>query len=240
MIVCENVNKQYGKQVVLSDFSCHFEDTGFYLLYGESGSGKTTLINILSGLIPFDGGRITVNDSDFNSIVNLHKAELDFDYITQDSFFADFLTVSENLCLISDDKDKIYEVLLQFVLSGTADQSPSTLSGGERQRLSIARACLSKKRILFLDEPTASLDEANKIAIFELLNELKKDTLIICSSHDSIAKNYSDEIITFQKCSETKDCVRNASSDLIKHDRIQRKQEKKTSVGKCSIKKSLF
>ena len=63
MIVCENVNKQYGKQVVLSDFSCRFENTGFYLLYGESGSGKTTLINILSGLIPFDGEKITVNEN---------------------------------------------------------------------------------------------------------------------------------------------------------------------------------
>ncbi len=236
MIVCENVNKQYGKQVVLSDFSCRFENTGFYLLYGESGSGKTTLINILSGLIPFDGEKITVNDSEFNSIVNLSEAGFDFDYITQDSFFADFLTVSENLSLISDDKDKIDEVLLQFGLSGAADQSPSTLSGGERQRLSIARACLSKKRILFLDEPTASLDEANKIAIFELLNKLKKDTLIICSSHDSIAKNYADEIITFQKCTETKDFIRNASSDIVKHDSIQRSKEKKTSVGKYLLK----
>lgn len=236
MIICKSLNKQYGKQVVLSDFSYRFGDTGLYLLYGESGSGKTTLINILSGLIPFDGGNITVNDREFGSTVNLAEAELDFDYITQDSFFADFLTVSENLSLISEDNNKIAEVLRQFGLSGAADQFPSTLSGGERQRLSIARACLSKKKILFLDEPTASLDEANKIAIFELLNELKKNTLIICSSHDSIAKNYADEIISFQKCTETKDYVRNVSSDLVKHNRIQRKQEKKAPVGKYLLK----
>lgn len=236
MIACINLQKQYGHQVVLSDFSYRFGDTGFYLLYGESGSGKTTLINILSGMIPFDGGKIAVNGCEFQSIVNLSDANLDFDYITQDSFFADFLTVSDNLSLIAEDKTKITETLLQFGLSGAADQSPSTLSGGERQRLSIARASLSKKKILFLDEPTASLDEANKTAVFELLSELKRDTLIICSSHDSIAKNYADEIISFQKCTETKDIVNGTPSGLIKRNNRKKSQKKNTSVGKYLLK----
>ena len=224
MIVCENLHKQYGQQVVLSDFSCHFGPTGFYLLYGESGSGKTTLINILSGMIPFEEGKIFVNGQAFTACVDWQDSALSFDYITQDSFFADFLTVSENLELVSDDKDKITTVLSQFGLSAVADQSPATLSGGERQRLSIARACLSQKKILFLDEPTASLDEANKTAVFELLNTLKKDILIICSSHDAIAKNYADEIVPFYKCTEPRAPIKTAPATSVQRSNKREKR----------------
>ena len=208
---------------MLSDFSCRFADAGFYLLYGESGSGKTTLINILSGMIPFEGGKISVNGQAFTACVDWQDSALSFDYITQDSFFADFLTVSENLELISDDKEKIAAVLSQFGLSNVAAQSPATLSGGERQRLSIARACLSQKKILFLDEPTASLDEANKTAVFELLNTLKKDILIICSSHDAIAKNYADEILAFHKCTEAREAVTEVPAAGIKRSSKKKK-----------------
>lgn len=235
MIVCENLHKQYGQQVVLSDFSCCFADAGFYLLYGESGSGKTTLINILSGMIPFEGGKISVNGQTFTACVDWQDSVLSFDYITQDSFFADFLTVSENLELISDNKEKIAAVLSQFGLSNVAAQSPATLSGGERQRLSIARACLSQKKILFLDEPTASLDEANKTAVFELLNTLKKDILIICSSHDAIAKNYADEILAFHKCTEARGAIKESPAADIKRSN---KKEKTASrpFGKYLLK----
>ena len=179
MIRCKNLTKQYGGQVVLSDFSYDFSDTGLYLLYGESGSGKTTLINVLSGMLPFEGGTVEINGRTFGGISDPEAAGLDFDYITQDTFFADFLTVSDNLMLICRDAGKIPAVLEQFGLSGKEDQYPQTLSGGEKQRLAMARACLSGKKLLFLDEPTASLDGKNKKAILDLLSELKNDALII-------------------------------------------------------------
>ena len=202
MIVCDHLCKQYGRQLVLSDLSYTFADTGFYLLYGESGSGKTTFLNILAGLLPYDRGSITINGHTFNSVVDHTEARLDFDYITQDPFFVDFLTVTDNARLITEDIKQVEAALARFGLSDTANQYPSTLSGGERQRLAMARAWLSGKKVLFLDEPTASLDEENKKAIFDLLNELKRDTLIICSSHDAVAKEYADEIIPFSKCTE--------------------------------------
>lgn len=78
MIRCKNLTKQYGGQVVLSDFSYDFSDTGFYLLYGESGSGKTTLINVLSGMLPFDGGTVEINGRTFSGISDPEAAGLDF------------------------------------------------------------------------------------------------------------------------------------------------------------------
>lgn len=206
MIVCNNLVKCFGEQVVLNHFSCEFAEHGFYLLLGESGSGKTTFLNILAGFLPFESGQIVWGKQTFANTVQHDLVESSFDYITQDSFFVDFLTVADNLRLITEDDTRIRSILEQLGLSDKFDQIPLTLSGGEKQRLAIARAMLSGKRILFLDEPTAALDEENKTAVFALLAQISKDFLIICSSHDAVAKEYADQVIEFPKCKEKTAC----------------------------------
>lgn len=189
---------------MLDSVSCDFEDTGFYLLLGESGSGKTTFLNILAGFMPFESGSIAWNEQNFT--VQVEGG--DIDYITQDSNFVDFLSVMDNLRLVSDSDEQIKETLYKFKLDEKKNQLPVTLSGGERQRLAIIRALLSGRKVLLLDEPTAALDEDNKIAVFELLRQLKSSTLIICSSHDSQALQYADEVLHFSK-------VKNRSADMM-------------------------
>lgn len=211
MIKCSNITKAYGSNVVIDSFSYTFGDTGFYLLFGESGSGKTTFLNVVSGMIPFDSGSVEVDgreftDTDMLDMLDMYdKCDTDrkFDYITQDTFFIDFLTVSENLRLIRDDAHKVADALTRVALDGKGGQYPTTLSGGERQRLAIARSILSEKKILFLDEPTASLDEENKRTVFSLLSEISKSCLVICSSHDSEAEDYADHVISFSKGTRT-------------------------------------
>lgn len=185
MIKCNNVNKIYNNRYVIKDFTYEFKDNGFYLLFGDSGCGKTTLLNLLAGFVACDSGEIMVEGK--------------IDYITQDTFFVDFLTVMDNLKMVSEDTEKAHYLLNKFGLEKTVEQYPSTLSGGEKQRLAIIRSILQEKKILFLDEPTAALDEENKAAVFELLKEIKQDILIICSSHDAIAKSYADEVISLHK-----------------------------------------
>ncbi len=199
MIKCNSLEKRYGTEVVIDNFTHEFKDTGFYLLFGESGSGKTTLLNLLAGFIPFNGGSVTVDGKVFSDVVDREIIRDKFDYITQDTFFAEFLTVADNLRLIENNNDEILRVLDRVGLSGREEQYPTTLSGGEKQRLAIARSLMAKKKILFLDEPTAALDEDNKIKIFQLMSDIKDEALIICSSHDDEAKDYADEIILFEK-----------------------------------------
>lgn len=202
MIFCENISKSFGTQTVLQNFTYKFNNNGFYLLLGESGSGKTTLLNILAGLIPFDTGIIYKDNISFDSQVNMPFAENNVEYITQDSYFVSFLTVFDNLRLISRNDNLIYDTLNRFGLSDKANRFPETLSGGEKQRLSLARAVVKNKKVILLDEPTASLDEDNKIAVFQLLSQMKQDTLIICATHDRQAIGYADEIINFSKNSQ--------------------------------------
>lgn len=231
MILCENINKSFGTQVVMKSFSYQFEDNGFYLLFGESGSGKTTFLNILSGFLNFEAGKININENEFYGNVDRSIIEKDIDYITQDTFFVDFLTVYDNLRMIVDDDKRIQEILIKFGLSDKSEQYPTTLSGGEKQRLAIARSILGNKKILFLDEPTASLDGGNKVMIFELLSKIKNDVLIICSSHDAEAKEYADEIIMFDKIHEI--CEFSSSDEMVKerhHNIVRKKNEKKKSV----------
>lgn len=220
MIRCEQVSKGYQGQPVLTDFSYTFQNEGFYLLFGNSGSGKTTLINLLSGLVDFDAGQIKVDGDAYRERVDFNRMREQSEYITQDTFFLDFLTVADNLRLYKDDDEAIRNVLEKFGLKEQYGQYPGTLSGGERQRLALARFFLREKKILFLDEPTAALDDENKKRVFGLLAEMKKNVLVICASHDRAAFSYADEVVYFKKNHE-------AGRRLAGHD------EEHTGVFSC-------
>lgn len=210
MIECKDIKKSYDGRPVLEGFSFTFPDTGFFLLLGESGSGKTTLLNILSGVIPPDGGSVEAEGE---------RVE----YITQDASFVDFLSVLDNLRLISDEEGRIRELLTRYGLKDAADRLPLTLSGGERQRVALLRAILGGKGVLLLDEPTASLDEAGKRAVFGLLSELKGSALILCASHDKAALEYADHTILFSKSGITTP-PEPASAAPKKREKIQERE----------------
>jgi ABC-type lipoprotein export system ATPase subunit len=220
--------KSFGKQKVLENLSYSFGDSGFYLLYGRSGSGKTTLLNVLAGLLPFDGGTVILSGQNYSNVVDIGRTERYVDYITQDAYFVDYLNVMDNLRLSSVNDCQIKEKLSFFGLHDKVEQLPTQLSGGERQRLAIVRALLGEKTILLLDEPTAALDVENKKLIFETLSKIKDDVLIICSSHDSEAKNYADYELNFD-CPETihaTECSEDNTKTLVvnEHQNYERRK----------------
>lgn len=240
MIVCNDISKSYGTQKVIDKFSYSFNDTGFYLLLGESGSGKTTFINILSGFTDIDGGSVVVNGKEYSKFVGNAAYEEGYEYITQDTFFVDFLTVEDNLKMITDNSSEIDNMLVEFDMCALKDKFPSNLSGGEKQRLAIIRALLSKKKVLFLDEPTASLDENNKRKIFQMLSQLKEKILIICSSHDIDAKYYADEIINFDKITEKSIVDENTTIGIDKKEKNLFMKKKSTKKNEKAFLKKWF
>ncbi len=198
-IRCSGLSKAYAEQAVLQDFSVDFADTGFYLLLGESGSGKTTLLNLLAGFLPFGAGSIAWGEESYTGQVDTSQVEQHFDYITQDAFFVDFLSARDNLRLVSQDEIAITQWMSRFGMEEKGNQQVTTLSGGEKQRLALIRAMLKGKKVLFLDEPTAALDEGNKQKVFAMLQELSHEVLIICATHDTQAVSYADHILRFRK-----------------------------------------
>lgn len=195
MLIVDSISKSYGKQIVINNFSYEFPNKGLITLFGRSGCGKTTLLNIIAGTISFDEGRISYNGVSYKKNFLIK----DIAYITQDASFIDFLTVKENLELSSTDNNLIISILKKINIFDKINDYPSTLSGGEKQRFSIARALLMKKSIILLDEPTSALDKESTYKVFDLLKELSKEILIICSSHDKNVLLYSDDIIDFSK-----------------------------------------
>ena len=192
-----NLCKKYDDDYIFFNFNYSFKETGFYVLFGPSGCGKTTLLNILYGLTDYSNGRIDLLDKHYDNLVDEENVCQYIAYLTQESYFIDYLTVEDNIKLCSNDTEKINNLLKKFKLDDKLKYFPTDLSGGEKQRLSLMQSLLKNKKIFLLDEPTASLDPINKRIIFELLSQLKNNVLIICSSHDSEIFNYCDDIIYF-------------------------------------------
>ncbi len=195
MIKLENVTKAYPSQSPIT-FECHFGESGFYAVMGQSGCGKTTLLNILAGLIPFDGGTVVYDGEEYTGCFSGLRQ---YDYITQDSFFLDFVSVYENLKIVKDDPELIKETLDMLGMSYLTEAFPPGLSGGERQRLAIARALISGSPVIILDEPTASLDRDSKTVVFEAIKRLSESRLVICATHDADVRKYADSVLNLKK-----------------------------------------
>lgn len=174
-------------------------------IVGPSGCGKSTLTRIMLGLIKPDKGQILVNDKVLKEGIILSSSIL-----TQNNFIFNG-TISENVALENID-NQVDEQKIKFALKSSGLNSfiqslkekeytvigdkGQTISGGQKQRLSISRVIYSDKKLLVLDEPTGSLDENNAKIIFESLNMLKKDKIVIIVTHDKELSKMCDRLIT--------------------------------------------
>ena len=157
---------------------------GLTALFGRSGAGKTTLINMVAGLIRPDHGRILVDgealtDTDRGVFVPPPRRRIG--YVFQEGRLFPHLTVRQNLLYgrwfaaksaRGGDVDQIVELLGIAALLG---RRPANLSGGEKQRVAIGRALLARPRLLVMDEPLASLDEARKAEILPYIERLRDE-----------------------------------------------------------------
>lgn len=156
-----SINKAYGKQKVFEDFSLRIEEGKILCILGESGGGKTTLLNILAGLISYEGTLSGVPDK--------------VSYIFQEPRLLPNLTVRENLKYAGGRAETIESMLEKTELLPCAEKRSSELSGGEKQRVSIARAFSVDSGLLLMDEPFSSLDTALKIRLSNVFANLWKE-----------------------------------------------------------------
>ena len=197
-IVLQHISKSYGEQIIFKDFSYTFKEKGGYLLFGPSGCGKTTLLNILAGIESFEKGSYYFDGEDFSKSLSYQSLS----YITQDVYLIDYLTIRENLEISCENKESFLFWAENLGVEDILDKYPYMLSGGEKQRVAMIRGLCLPNPILLLDEPTANLDEENKVKIFEILKKLSNDNLVICVSHDEVSKAYFDNFIDFHNISE--------------------------------------
>lgn len=154
-------------------------------LFGRSGSGKTSLVNIIGGLIAPTEGRVVVDgqvlvDTQAGVFVPKHKRRIG--YVFQEARLFPHLTVRQNLLFgrwfaprDATTGSELPGVLDLLGIGHLLERRPGALSGGEKQRVAIGRALLSKPRLLLMDEPLASLDEARKAEILPYIERLRDE-----------------------------------------------------------------
>ncbi|MSP48207.1 MAG: molybdenum ABC transporter ATP-binding protein [Alphaproteobacteria bacterium] len=160
---------------------------GLTALFGPSGAGKTSVINIIAGLVRPDHGRVAVDgevlvDAELGIFVPTHRRRIG--YVFQEGRLFPHLTVRQNLVYgrwfapAAGRRDDLGHVVGLLGLGALLDRRPGRLSGGEKQRVAIGRALLSSPRIILMDEPLASLDEARKAEILPYIERLRDETRV--------------------------------------------------------------
>lgn len=194
----KNIHFSYNHLPILKDVSLCLDEPGLYTFYGESGSGKTTLINILSLIQkPLTGEMMLFNEKvDFENETQIQQLRNKIAYFFQDLNLIESLTIRENLDIISliNGQTLSEEALTTYSksirINDKLDIPVNHLSGGERQRAAFLKVLVFDYPLILLDEPTNNLDSDNISTIIELLDELKKDRMVLVVSHsDLIAKN---------------------------------------------------
>jgi ABC-2 type transport system ATP-binding protein len=183
----KNVRKDFKKNTALKNLSIDIKEGEIFGFLGPSGAGKTTTIKILTSQLIPTSGEVKV----FGRNVYLEKSKnfKDIGILTDNSGLYERLTVKDNLMLFADingiTPDNINSVLERIGMTEYVNKPVKKLSKGMRQRVMLARAVLHKPKLLFLDEPTSSLDPGTTLEIHRLLRKLNEEgTTIFLTTHN--------------------------------------------------------
>ncbi len=202
MIQLNNIHKSFGSLEVLKGIDLEIAKGEVVSIVGPSGAGKTTLLQIMGTLDRADSGQVIINDTDIarlgqKSLARFRNRQIGF--VFQFHQLLPEFTALENVMipgLIGGNSRKQTRQralqLLDFMgLSERADHKPSELSGGEKQRVAVARALINEPAVILADEPSGSLDSANKAELHRLFFDLRDrlgQTFVIVTHDEELAR----------------------------------------------------
>jgi ABC-2 type transport system ATP-binding protein len=176
MLWCSGLRKCYGDRLAVDDVSFFIGADECYGLLGPNGAGKTTTISMLCGLIPSDGGEITIDGHPGGTL----EAKASVGYVPQDLALYPDLSAAENLTFFGElyglsGKELARRIAETLELVGLADRAKDrigTYSGGMKRRANMAAGLLHRPKLLVLDEPTVGVDPQSRNAILETVGRL--------------------------------------------------------------------
>jgi putative ABC transport system ATP-binding protein len=190
----------------LDGVDVRFEPGRFTAIMGPSGSGKSTLLHCLAGLDSLSEGAVFIGDTylaDLNDkqLTELRRSAVGF--VFQSYNLVPTLTAEENILLplaIAGQRPEqawFEEVIATVSLGDRLRHKPNELSGGQQQRVAVARALVSRPRIVFADEPTGNLDSRSGAEVLELLRRSVKEygQTVVMVTHDPVAAAYTDRVV---------------------------------------------
>ncbi len=202
-----HITKAYGGKPILTDCSAKFDGEGAYVLMGPNGCGKSTFLRICALLEQPDSGRLLFSSGQYPHRHDLSLRRRITLVLARTGVFN--TTVFNNVAYglrirgmqHAELEQRVMDALSFVGLQSKVNQRALTLSSGETQRLGIARALVIQPEILFLDEPTASVDQENTELIESIVSTMKKDgrTTVIMTTHDRDQAERLADVLLFMK-----------------------------------------
>lgn len=205
LLAAHDLHLAFGPTTALASASLDIHPGEVLALMGPSGSGKSTLLHCLAGILRPDSGRVTYAGRDVTAMSNAERTALrrsEFGFVFQFGQLVPELTCAENVALplrlsgVSrrDALRAAHEWLTRLEVADVADKRPGQTSGGQGQRAAVARALVTRPRVVFADEPTGALDSLNGERVMQLLMAAARDTgaAVVLVTHEARVAAYSD------------------------------------------------
>ncbi|MEO6051308.1 MAG: ABC transporter ATP-binding protein [Pyrinomonadaceae bacterium] len=202
MLTLENISVNYDAIEALTDISLHVEQGEVVTLIGANGAGKTTTLRTITGLLEAKEGRVMYEGKQISGMPTHKLVSLGIAMSPEGRGVFANLTVRENLEMgafirkdkkgIADDMERGFTLFPR--LKEREQQKAGTLSGGEQQMLAMARALMSRPRLLLLDEPSLGLAPLVVHSIFKAIDEIKGEgtTILLVEQNANAALHHSD------------------------------------------------
>ncbi|GEL14861.1 ATP-binding cassette domain-containing protein [Pediococcus cellicola] len=202
VIQVNNLKKQFGSKVAVKNVSFEIKKGEIFGLLGPNGAGKTTILRMMTTLLRQDAGNVLLNG--FDTLTQSRLARQQFSITGQTAAIDQDLTARENLMIFGKlnglthtaAKARAAELLTDFDLTQSADQTLATFSGGMRRRLDLAISLIGKPAILFLDEPTTGLDPRTRMQMWQAIQKLVAEgsTVLLTTQYLEEADHLADRI----------------------------------------------
>jgi ABC-type lipoprotein export system ATPase subunit len=213
MLAIRRLSKSYltprGTVQALADISFDVGPGEFVAVQGPSGCGKTTLLLTAGGLLRPDEGQVLLDGRDLYALSPEARARFraaTVGFVFQQFHLVPYLSALENVltpslaAAVPDAAERSRELLRRLSLAERAHHVPAQLSTGERQRTALARALLTRPRLLLADEPTGNLDEASgETVLAELAAFARGGGAVLLASHDPRAAGQAQRVLHFEK-----------------------------------------
>jgi ABC-2 type transport system ATP-binding protein len=180
-----NITKSFKEKIAVNNFSLKLKSGECVGLIGPNGAGKSTLIKMIVDMIDPNAGEVLLNGK------KISKMKKEIGYLPQYPDFFNWMTARETLTFMGQLSgvkkevlaNSIPEILTKVGLKAEENSKVGTFSGGMKQRLGIAQALLHKPSLIVMDEPVSALDPIGRREVLNLIEEIKKDTTILLSTH---------------------------------------------------------
>ncbi len=213
LLSVEHVKKIYSsrfgsiKYQALSDVNFQVEEGEYVAIMGESGSGKTTLLNILASFDTATSGTVMLDGKNINDIKDKERSTFrreNLGFVFQDFNLLDNFSVKDNILLPLVLSKTPYDEMIQRLepvaqllgIESLLEKYPYEISGGQKQRVAVARAIITKPKLILADEPTGALDSRATQHLLELFEEINnKNQTIIMVTHSAMAASYAKRVL---------------------------------------------